>query len=249
MTYGPPQPPNEPTRHTASGAADQNVAYSAYVPPPGSLPPDPHRQYPSAGFGGTGTPTPPPIDPAKGRWLAIVAVILGVLGCVLPLAPVDLTGVRGYLPLVFGLPGLVVGIIGCTGRRRGKALAAVGSVLCVIAIVLAAIMLIPRQDNSGPGDHTQAILRDDLDVQVGEWHPDAATGEMSVTVTLHNKGHKAASFGVTFQQIRNGGGTCETGVGVGDLLPGASYQTEMHGCDPTTSPPNLSLQMTNVTEN
>lgn len=186
-------------------------------------------------------------------WLAVVAVILGVLGCVLPLAPVDLTGLRGYIALAFGLPGLVVGIIGCTGRRRGKALAVAGSILCVIALVMAAVVLINSTKGSSaknsPGDHTRENLRDDLDVRLGDVHADPATGHNSVTVTLYNKGRDIATFGVTLQQTnRNSGETCETDVSVSDLSPGASYQTEMGTCGSATSPQYWSLKVTNATK-
>ena len=72
-----------------------------------------------------------------------MAVILGVAGCVLPLTPFNLDHVRAYIALPFALPGLVVGIIGCTGRRRGTALAVTGSILSVIALGMTAVMLIP----------------------------------------------------------------------------------------------------------
>jgi hypothetical protein len=124
MTHG-PQPSNDPTHHAAPGWAPQQP-YPA----------------PTFGSGWPGGPVPSPVEPAKGVWLAIVAVVLGALGIVLPFAPVALDGVRGYLALAFGLPGLVASILGCTGRRRGKAVAAVGVNLSVIALVIATIMLV-----------------------------------------------------------------------------------------------------------
>lgn len=137
-------PPNEPTGDTASGPPGPEVAHPAQYPLPGSLPPNP-PQYPYPGFGAAGAlggPMPPPVEPAKGVWLGIVAVVLGVLGIVLPFLPVALDGVRGYLALAFGLPSLAASIIGCTGRRRGKAVAAVGVNLSVLALVIATIMLV-----------------------------------------------------------------------------------------------------------
>lgn len=84
---------------------------------------------------------PPPMDRPKGFGLAVAAVILGLLGCVLPLLPIDLTGVRPYLGVPFGLAGLATAAVGCTGRRRGKPLAAVGVILSAVALLLAAVMV------------------------------------------------------------------------------------------------------------
>ena len=229
-TSNPPQPPNEPARHTASQVPDPYGAYSAGWP---------------------GGPPPPPVGPAKGMSFAVAAVVLGLVGCVLPLAPFNFDGIRMYLPWVFGLPGLTVGIIGCIGRRRGKALAITGTVLSGLALVVGAIMLISYVQNSSAsnssGDDTQEILRDELDVRLGDWHADAETGSMSVTVTLYNKGSDTATFGVTLRQ-EGDGETCEARVSVDDLSPGASYQEEAGSCSSATSLENLSFQVTKVTK-
>jgi hypothetical protein len=71
----------------------------------------------------------------------VAAVVLGLLGCVLPLLPMDLTGVRPFIGLPFGLTGLAAAAVGCTGRRRGKPLAAVGAILCVVALLIGAVMV------------------------------------------------------------------------------------------------------------
>lgn len=93
-------------------------------------------------------PGPGPAAPPKGVALAVAALVLGLLGCVLPLLPVDLTGVRAYVPFPFGLAGLVLGVLGCVGHRRGKPLAAIGVALSVLALALGMIMVasatIPR---------------------------------------------------------------------------------------------------------
>ncbi|WP_133806143.1 hypothetical protein [Kribbella caucasensis] len=82
------------------------------------------------------------MEPPKRAGLAVAAVILGLLGCVVPLLPINLDNLRAYTPFPFGLPGLVLAIVGCTGHRRGKPLAAVGAILSVLALILGAIMVI-----------------------------------------------------------------------------------------------------------
>jgi hypothetical protein len=231
------------------------MMYSLPVPPSGTseqgdAPPDQESTPPSPDAGGTGGPPPAGPRPAPaGPWLAIAAAILGVLGGLLLLVPLDLTGLRGYLALVLALPGLAVGIIGWTGRR-GWVLAAAGTILCVIALVAAAVMLIsPGKDPNaklGPDDQTNIILRDDLDVRLGELHLDPDEGPY-VTVTLHNKGPDVASFELVFEQLGDSG-PCETGVSVRDLLPGASYQEKMGSCSGTTSLEDWSIQLTKVTK-
>lgn len=226
MTSGPLQPPEEPT---ASVAPDPNVAHAAGWP---------------------GGPTPAPVDPATGMGLGIVAVILGGIGCVLPLVPFDLAGDRGYLALAFALPGLALGIIGCTGRRRGNALAVAGSILSGIALGLVAVMLISAESgsapNTAPDDHTQEILSDDLDVRLGEVNVDAATGTVSWTVTLHNKGLDTTSFVVTIEE--EGDDICESSVSAHDLVPGASYLRVVSSCTSLTSPQDFGLQVTKATK-
>ncbi|MBF6339351.1 hypothetical protein IU450_26155 [Nocardia abscessus] len=64
----------------------------------------------------------------------MIALILGVAALVVPFLPIDLSEVRQYGAYVFALPGLVFGIVGCTGARRGKAVAITGSVFCVLAL-------------------------------------------------------------------------------------------------------------------
>ncbi|MQA78475.1 MAG: hypothetical protein GEV10_08350 [Streptosporangiales bacterium] len=60
----------------------------------------------------------------------------------LPFLPIDMTGVRPYIAFPFGLPGIVLAIVGCIGRRRGKPLAVVGAILSVVGLVLGGIMLV-----------------------------------------------------------------------------------------------------------
>jgi hypothetical protein len=125
VTYVPPQPPSGPTGHGTAEAADPEGTDLARVPSTSAAPPDP-----ASGLGGAA-------DPANGVRLAIVAVILGALGCVGSLTPVVLDEWREDLALTFGVPGLLVGIIACVRRRGGDPLAVTGLVLSVIALGLA----------------------------------------------------------------------------------------------------------------
>ncbi|GAA1020409.1 hypothetical protein GCM10009565_08970 [Amycolatopsis albidoflavus] len=86
-------------------------------------------------------PAHPGPAPANGVWLGVAALILGILGCVLPLLPIDLTGIRAYLALPFGLAGLACGLVGVIGRRTAKPVSAVGIAVSAIALVLGMIML------------------------------------------------------------------------------------------------------------
>ena len=123
----------------------------------------------------------------------------------------DLDGGRGYVALAFGLPGLTVGIVGCTGRRRGNPVAAGGSILlgglgCVLP--------------PAPLD----LLRDELDVQLGDRHVDPGTGIASATGTMRNKGPDVATFVLAFEvRDRTSDSPCDGGFS-GDLVPGAGYQ-------------------------
>ncbi|MFC3996133.1 hypothetical protein ACFOVU_09425 [Nocardiopsis sediminis] len=71
----------------------------------------------------------------------MAAVVLGLLGCVLPFLPIDLTGVRPYIAFPFWSAGLATAIVACIGHRRGKPLAVAGAILSVLAMVLEAVMV------------------------------------------------------------------------------------------------------------
>jgi hypothetical protein len=187
-----------------------------------------------------------PTPPARGAWFGVAAAVLGVLALALPWAPV-----RAALLLAFGLPGLAVGIIGCAGRRRGRELAILGSLLSVIAVVMGTVMVVNanRDTTSGYDNHTEQILRDELDVRLGERYVDAETGIVSVTVTLYNKGQDVASYSVTIQlEGRDSDDSCEDGVRADNLAPGASYQEEVH-CSGKTALQDLTVQVTEATKN
>ena len=122
MTYGPPP--------------EQN-AYPA--------PPNQPQQQPWTDPHGRGWPGgPAPVDPPKGPWLAVASVILGLVGCGVWMLPYNLDPLRAYSPLPFGLLGIVLAVAGCIGPRRGKPLAVIGWILSFIALILAAIMIVPR---------------------------------------------------------------------------------------------------------
>ena len=86
-------------------------------------------------------PCTPPPGPRTGPGLAVVALVLGVVGCVVWLLPIDETGIRHYLPFPFAIGGLVLGIMGLIGPRRGKPMAGLAVVLSVVALLLGMLMV------------------------------------------------------------------------------------------------------------
>ncbi|MEU0883440.1 hypothetical protein ABZ345_32940 [Lentzea sp. NPDC005914] len=79
--------------------------------------------------------------PPKGPLLGLVALVLGLVAVVVTFLPVDLTGVRAYLAWAVGLPGLAIAALGLLGHRRGKAMAGIGAMLSLVALVIGAIAL------------------------------------------------------------------------------------------------------------
>ena len=178
-----------------------------------------------------------------------MSVFLGLLGCTFPLAPIDLSGVRGYSALVCGSGGGVVGLMGCLRGRRGRALAITGLALSVVALALGVVIvggsMLPSPQSGGARSTTESVLRDDLEVRFGDYHADPSSGDTSMTVTVLNKGRATATFAVTIQEAnRFSGTTCEIAVTAMDLAPGASYRTEIHSCDQSTSLQDASLKVT-----
>ncbi|MFI7666378.1 hypothetical protein [Nocardia sp. NPDC049526] len=136
MPYSPPPDPTNPAWQPGAVVPGPNAGYSAPVPNP------PQQQQPwvyANAHGWQGGP--PPTDRRPGPWFAVAAVILGIVGCVLPFLPIDLTGVRPLVGLPFAIAGLVLGIVGCTGQRSAKALAVTGIILSVLALTVEFIML------------------------------------------------------------------------------------------------------------
>jgi hypothetical protein len=79
----------------------------------------------------------PSTTPKTGPGLAVVSVVLGLAGILAPFLPIDETGIRHYVALPFALGGVVLGIAGLVGPRRGKPLAGVGLGLSVLALLVA----------------------------------------------------------------------------------------------------------------
>ncbi|WP_433602136.1 DUF4190 domain-containing protein [Nocardia sp. CA-135953] len=135
MSYSPPPEPTNPTWHPGP-----NAGYSAPIPPPGPnlyQQPQPWVSTNDPGWQGG----PHATGQRQGPRFAVASAILGIIGCVLPFLPIDLTGVRPLVGLPFAISGLVLGIVGCTGQRSAKALAVTGIVLSVLALTAECIML------------------------------------------------------------------------------------------------------------
>lgn len=181
-------------------------------------------------------PLPPPAAPGTG--LGAIAVTLGGLGCLLPLTPFAFSDARDWIPLVFAIPGIVFGLYGCTGRNRGNVLSIVGAILCTIAIGMSTVALTKFWGNtSAPGDETEELLRDEVDVRLGEVHQDAS-GILSMSVTIYNKSSDFASYDVTFDIT----GGCEAHASVSDLLPGASYRGMVSTCGSGSGDPDVGVE-------
>lgn len=142
MTDGPASE-STPQGAPMPGPAQQPAPWTAQQGPATGQPPhwpqQPNvQQYP--GYSPYPQPWAAPA-PANGVWLGVAALVLGVLGCVVPLLPIDLSGIRAYLALPFGVAGLTCGLVGVIGRRTGKPVSAVGIAVSAIALVLGVIML------------------------------------------------------------------------------------------------------------
>ena len=110
-----------------------------------SAPPYPQTQQPWTDPHGRGWPgAPAPVEPPKGAGLGVAALIVGLLGCAVPLLPMNMDGIRAYTPVPFAVLGILLAVLGCIGRRRGKALAVVGWMLSVLALIMGLIMIVPR---------------------------------------------------------------------------------------------------------
>ncbi len=142
MTYGPP--PSDPN----GPAPWPGPAQQGYVPP--GQPPQgyvqqgqyPYPQQPWNVPAAPGWPGTFPATPPKGLWPGAVAVVSAVLGALLPLLPVNESGVRSYIALPFGLVGLALAIVGCVGYRRGKPLAVTGVVLSALVTLFGLAILV-----------------------------------------------------------------------------------------------------------
>lgn len=149
MTDGPTPEPNTFAPHDAA-MPGPNAAY--FAPPPSQSPmpsyPPPEQPWTNPnGPGWPGTGGLPPVGRPGGFGPAVAAAILGLLGCVVPILPIDMLDVRAFIAFPFAVPGLVLAIVGCSGRRRGQSLAAVGGILSAIALVVGAAMVIGHARN------------------------------------------------------------------------------------------------------
>jgi hypothetical protein len=72
----------------------------------------------------------------KGKRLALTALVLGIFGICLSLIPV--LWITAFPPAVVGLVFGLIAITEANRVRAGKGLALVGTILCVLALVLAA---------------------------------------------------------------------------------------------------------------
>jgi hypothetical protein len=114
----------------------------SYGPPPESnTPPHPQAQQPWTDPHGRGWPGgPPPAEAPKGSRIAVLALILGLAGCVVWALPINLDGIRAYSPLPFAVPGLALAIVALIGNRRGKPAAVFAAFFSVVALALGAFM-------------------------------------------------------------------------------------------------------------
>jgi hypothetical protein len=84
---------------------------------------------------------PPAPAQAKGSWLGLVALLVGLFGCVVWALPINLDWERPFITLPFGLAGLVFAVLGLAGNRRGKPMAALGAIFSLLAILLGVLMI------------------------------------------------------------------------------------------------------------
>ncbi|MBO0853092.1 MAG: hypothetical protein J2P18_04920 [Nocardia sp.] len=71
----------------------------------------------------------------------MAAVLLGIVGIVLPFLPLNLTGIRPLIGLPFAVAGLACALAGCIGNRRAKGLAIAGALLSTLALAVSLMML------------------------------------------------------------------------------------------------------------
>ncbi len=173
--------------------------------------------YPQAGYGSYAGPGGAQGGPSKG--LAIGALVVGaiaLLGSWIPFV--------GFFFAFLGLIAIVLGIIGVVqagkGRAGGKGMSITGAVLGVLSIIasIASVVIfvavidsasddfssatdsfsasITEDGGFGYSDDTEAILAEDLDVELGTFEVtgDPSFPDTNLPVTLTNKGDTAATF-------------------------------------------------------
>ncbi|VAZ99275.1 hypothetical protein LAUMK35_04269 [Mycobacterium pseudokansasii] len=167
----------------------------------------------------------------------MTALLCGVFGSSLGLVPA-----LGIAAFPFAVVGLACGVIAMVraskGVRTGKAMAIAGTLLCVLALILATFGIVviansfkDRGDSRKAitGRSTEDILRNDLDVQFGQFVTDDnpyQPGKM--VVTLRNKGNKNASFSVDVEALNaNGNRIAHDTAFVEALAPGHAIRKDM----------------------
>ena len=73
--------------------------------------------------------------------MPLVALVLGLLGVVVPFLPIPLDLARPWTAVALGLLGFIMAIIALLGHGRGKPMAAIGALLSLLALLVGAIML------------------------------------------------------------------------------------------------------------
>lgn len=157
MTYSPPpdsQPPipqpgavaPDPTFASPPPPVSQPVVPSAVTAATGAdsgYPPPPYPQQPGVQPLAPGWPGgPPPAPQPRGYGFAVLAMVLGLLGLVVPFLPFDMTGFRQYTAFPFAIPGVILAILGCVGPYKGKPLAVIGGIVAGFALIIGAIMFV-----------------------------------------------------------------------------------------------------------
>ncbi|WP_326837787.1 hypothetical protein VSH64_23380 [Amycolatopsis rhabdoformis] len=99
-------------------------------------------QQPGASMGGaTQQPRPVQQGPQKNAAPGVLALVCGILGVVVPILPFPLDNVRAWIAFPFAVAALGLGAVGCGARRPTKALAVIGIVFGVLALVIGVIMV------------------------------------------------------------------------------------------------------------
>lgn len=203
-----------------------------------SAPPPPRerQQVPAAEGLPPDKPSGPP-RPKKGKGLALTALLVGILGTCLGLLPV--VGMLAAPIAVLGLGFGVVAVVGSIrGVREGRAGAIAGTLLCVLALILGSFWIVvilssfqDRGDSrkSITGQDTDEILRNDLDVQLGQFVFDSDPGKPGkMVVTLRNKSNKSQSFSVEVEALdANGHRIADDTAFVDVLAPSEVTQRDM----------------------
>ncbi|GFP49154.1 DUF4190 domain-containing protein [Mycobacterium kansasii] len=167
----------------------------------------------------------------------MTALLCGVFGSCLGLVPA--LGIAAFPFAVVGLAcGVIAMIRASKGVRAGKAMAIAGTLLCVLALILATFWIVviansfkDRGDSRKAitGQSTEDILRNDLDVQFGQFvtddNPDRS-GKM--IVTLRNKSNKSASFSVDVEALDASGNRIAGDTAFVEVLaPGQATRKDM----------------------